>query len=180
MNFEVMGANTWRHAPSLDAMAPDRMTFHLDGHALNEGPAKPGAVTQTLDLADRSDADRVPVGGDTVDSKIDLWNSLAFVSKPFRDPVELDGAFSGRFEFTINKRDFDFAVQLYELTRDGKYVSLSWYIVRASYAHDRAHRQLLAPGRAADARLHGRKADRTKVQRRKPARGRPQPASPDR
>ena len=61
--------------------------------------------------------------------------------------MELDGAFSGRLEFVTNKRDFDFAIQLYELTKDRKYISLSWYITRASYARDRMHRQLFTPGR---------------------------------
>jgi len=146
VNFEVMGANIWRHAPSLSAMAPEKITFHLDRNSLTDGPVKSHAIVQTIDLTDRSDADRVPVGGDTIDTKIDLWNCIEFVSKPFDKPVELDGAFAGRLEFEINKRDFDFAVQLYELTKDGKYVSLSWYITRASYARDRTHRHFFVPG----------------------------------
>ena len=55
--------------------------------------------------------------------------------------------FSGRLDFATNKRDFDFQVQLYEHTIDGKYFQLTWpYTARASYVADRSRRQLLSPG----------------------------------
>jgi len=44
-----------------------------------------------------------------------------------------------------NKKDFDFSVNLYELTPEGKYFHLSFYIGRASYAKNREQRELLLP-----------------------------------
>jgi len=57
----------------------------------------------------------------------------------------MSGSFTGELKVTINKKDFDFAVNLYELTADGKYFHLSNYIGRASYAKSREQRELLTP-----------------------------------
>ena len=154
INYEVMGANTWRHAPSLNAMANQRLSFHLGSAVLPNGlyplqshsqsPAT--SVTQTIDLADRSDVDRM-FSTAIVQRKLDTWNSIAFVSDPLMQPTELSGLFSGSLHFITNKRDFDFEISLYELTPAGDYVALSYYMARASYVRDRSHRRLLVPGR---------------------------------
>ena len=36
VNYEVMGANEWRHAPSLEAMAGGSLRFYLDASASGE------------------------------------------------------------------------------------------------------------------------------------------------
>jgi putative CocE/NonD family hydrolase len=153
VNYEVMGANIWRHAPSISAMANQMLHFHLgaeksgNAYLLTEtAPAHDAPIDQKIDLRDRSDANRVAPGGATLDSAIDTWLSLEFVSAPFDRPMEFSGLFSGIFRFVTNKKDFDFAIQLYELTPDHKYLQLSWYIARASYVADRSHRHLLEPG----------------------------------
>ena len=46
-----------------------------------------------------------------------------------------------------NKKDFDFSVRLYELTPEGKYFHLSYYIGRASYAESREYRKPLIPNK---------------------------------
>jgi predicted acyl esterase len=74
-------------------------------------------------------------------------NGFAFVSEPFKSPVELSGLFSGRLDFITNKKDFDFNVQLYQLQPDGEYLQLSYYWARASYVKDRGRRELLIPGK---------------------------------
>ncbi|HEX4158248.1 MAG TPA: CocE/NonD family hydrolase [Rhizomicrobium sp.] len=153
VNYEVMGANAWRHAPSLAAMANRTIRFHpgaeKTGHAylLSEtAPAHETTIGQKIDLADRSDANRVAPGGNILDPALDTWLSLEFLSAPFDKPVEFSGLFSGTLRFVTNKKDFDFAVQLYELTPDHKYLQLSWYLARASYVADRTHRHLLETG----------------------------------
>ncbi|HEY3776847.1 MAG TPA: CocE/NonD family hydrolase [Rhizomicrobium sp.] len=152
VNYEVMGANAWRHAPSLAAMAGRSLAFHLDakknGNAwlLSEGmPEHTGAIAQSVNLADRSDANRKAPGGAILDPALDTWLALEFVSAPFAEPVEVSGLFSGTLRFVTNKRDFDFAIELYELTPDHKYLQFAWYLARASYIADRSHRHLLAP-----------------------------------
>jgi putative CocE/NonD family hydrolase len=153
VNYEVMGANKWGHAPSFAAMADHTLYFNLSAeksggaYLLSQTlPAREASIDQRVNLADRSDAKRVAPGGNILDSAIDTWLSLEFVSPPFDKPTEFSGLFSGTLHFVTNKKDFDFAVQLYELTPDHKYLQLSWYIARASYIPDRSHRHLLEPG----------------------------------
>jgi putative CocE/NonD family hydrolase len=153
VNYEVMGANEWKHAPSLAAMADQRLRFHLSAERTGETyrlsarkPAGTAFVPLRVDLADRSDIDRVFPGGGIVDKELSSWNGVVFASDPFLKPTELSGLFSGRLEFIVNKKDLDFSVELYELTARGEYVALSTYMARASYLRELGKRQLLTPG----------------------------------
>jgi predicted acyl esterase len=78
---------------------------------------------------------------------IDTWNAVKTVSQPFAQSTEVSGLFSGSLDFTTNKKDFDFRIQLYELTPKGEYVQLSPYWSRASYVGDLSQRRLLSPGK---------------------------------
>jgi predicted acyl esterase len=134
-------------------MANRILQFHLGAatngkaHLLDEKtPSLSEAIDQMVNLADRSDADRVAPGGNILDSAIDSWLGLEFVSAPFAKPTEVSGFFSGTLRFVTNKKDFEFIIQLYELTPEHKYFQLSWYLARASYVSDRSHRRLLVPG----------------------------------
>jgi putative CocE/NonD family hydrolase len=154
VNYEVMGANLWRHVPSIGAMGSKELRFHLsavrsgDTYPLSEQAPKGEAfITQTINLADRTDADRIVPGGSIVDKQLDTWNSLEFVSDPLAGAIELSGLFSGKLDFVANKKDLDFSIGLYELTPKGEYFQLSWYLARASYIQDSSHRHLLVPGK---------------------------------
>lgn len=163
VNYEVMGANVWRHAPSLAAMANRRLKFYLsaervgDTYRLTEARTHAAFIPQTVNFADRSDAAPTNFGPANVGNwngneiivggSLQTPNGFAFVSAPFQTPVELSGLFSGRLSFITNKKDFDFNVQLYELKRDGEYFQLSYHWARASYVKDRSRRELLSPGR---------------------------------
>jgi putative CocE/NonD family hydrolase len=154
VNYEVMGANVWKHAPSLAAMAKERVKFHLtaktSGKAflLSRGkPAGKDSITLSVDLADRKDADQ-PTPGDAIVSRdLDTSNGIEFLSEPFANRVEISGLFSGHLDLVANKRDFDFNVALYELTPAGDYVGLAPYWSRASYAGHPGTRRLLIPGK---------------------------------
>jgi putative CocE/NonD family hydrolase len=161
VNYEVMGANVWKHAPSIPAMADQRAKFYLSGgpdnkYRLTQAPAAAAPVMQTVNLADRSDAGRTNFAAANVDnwngnksivgSKIETPNGFTFVSEPFKTAVELSGFFSGHLDFVTNKKDFDLNIQLYELKADGEYLQLSYYWARASYIKDRSRRELLVPG----------------------------------
>jgi hypothetical protein len=154
VNYEVMGANVWKHAATLAAMSNERRRFHLsaqrsgDTYRLSETePSGVGVVTQIVDLADRSDVDREPRGGGVLDKAVDTGNGVKFVSNPLPGPTEVSGLFSGHLDFVSNKRDFDFELDLYELTPEGNYLQLAPYWSRASYVGDLGHRHLLAPGK---------------------------------
>jgi hypothetical protein len=71
---------------------------------------------------------------------------MVFISEPLTKEISINGAFLGKIKACINKKDMDFSVNLYELTPDGKYFYLSYFMGRASYAKDISRRHLLSPG----------------------------------
>jgi hypothetical protein len=154
VNYEVTGANCWKHAPTLAAMTNHKLRFYLSSmrsgetySLTNVKPAKDVFIAQTIDLADRSDVDRVSPGGGVQDKAVDTWNGIEFVSDPLSETTEMSGLFSGHLDLVSNKKDFDFEIDLYEQTPKGEYVQLAPFWTRASYIGDRSHRQLLMPGR---------------------------------
>ena len=55
------------------------------------------------------------------------WN------KKHYEGIELAGAFVAHMDFSINKRDVDFSVELYEQLADGNYLRLGQLMARASH-----------------------------------------------
>lgn len=147
INFEVMGANRWRHVSSLADMADAHWRLYLGGRRDEAGllfGEEPGGVSPPelrVDFADRSDANyEVPAKG------LDTRNALVFVTTPIDRAMEVAGLFKGHFIIVTNKRDLDLSVSFYEKRADGKYLPLASYLGRASYMADRSHRTLLQPG----------------------------------
>jgi predicted acyl esterase len=148
INYFLVGANTWRSAPSIDAIAARKLRFYPDGDRLQLTKPKSEAAVATLrvDLADRSDVDRQAPGGGVLDRAIDAANGLRFTTEPLPEAVELAGRFSGRLDFTTNKRDFDVEIDLYASTPAGDHFQLAPYWTRVSYAGHPEQRRLLHPG----------------------------------
>ena len=158
VNYQVMGANRWRHAPSIAAMANDRLRLFLDPSHWDgtsrftldaASPVRSGApataITQTVNFADRSDIDaRSGVG--LVGAGVDSSNGIVLVSEPVLTATEVSGLLSGHLEVIANKRDFDFMITPYEWTTDGRYVQLPPYTSRASHVASLTQRRLLTPG----------------------------------
>jgi putative CocE/NonD family hydrolase len=148
VNYEVMGANEWRHASSIEKMHDDVLTLYLDAHRLSPTrPAHPGVIAQEVDLADRKMQYNdsyypFPIVHDALDD----GHGVVFTSEPLEAPLTIDGAFSGELRARINKKDMDIGIVLYERTPEGRYFSLSYYLGRASYARDMTVRRLLKPG----------------------------------
>lgn len=159
VNFEVMGKNEWRHVHSLDKMYNDSLVFYL-GNTLSgkqyslskTKPVTPGFIAQTVDMTDRSDVrikngdiDAFPL---LIDSVLNPEKEkLVFVSEPVDQPFAISGASTISILASINKKDIDLVVDLYEETPEGNYFALSEAMQRASYAKDRTKRQLLQPGK---------------------------------
>ena len=76
---------------------------------------------------------------------LDTSNGLVFASKPFEKDFSINGSFTGNLLATINKKDIDISIALYELMPNGKYFFLTRYVGRASYAKNKSIRQLLQP-----------------------------------
>ena len=185
VNYEVMGAGEWRHAPSLEAMANGVQRWSLDSatvaashrltpvveapaggaakgkhpppkskppakaHGKSKGnPADPGYVELSVNLADRGDFDaNWTPQTDIVSHNAEVRNATAYVSDPIQKPLELQGAWSGRLDLTVNKADVDLRLTGYELLPNGDYVQLfEPYVLRASYAQDRVNRHTLKAG----------------------------------
>ena len=154
INYEVTGANVWKHAPTLAAMATESARYYFSAepadpashaHRLSTA-ATAGAIPVSVDLADRRDVDAQMPGGGVQDKGLDSANGLVFISQPLATATEMSGLFSGHLEFTANKSDFDLEVRLFELSADGDYFLLAPYWSRASSVQDLTHRQLLVAG----------------------------------
>jgi putative hydrolase, CocE/NonD family len=148
VNFEVMGANTWRHVSTLADMATGHQRLYLIGRRqagrllFGDTSSNQSPPDLTVDFADRSDVDFRPPPGVP-----DTRNALVFETEALKQPLEIDGLFQGQLEVVVNKRDFDLSVNFYELKPDGQYLDLASYLGRVSYMRDRTHRHLLQPGR---------------------------------
>ena len=152
INYQVMGANAWRHARSIEKMSERTLTLYLDSkrdgsfHRLTKSrPRVPGALERTVDFRDRTTVSAKTYPVEIVTGDLGLEQGLAFISEPFAQPVSVNGLFSATLRVRINKRDLDFAAVLYEVMPDGKYFHLSYTVQRASYATDMTERQLLTP-----------------------------------
>lgn len=154
INYEVMGANEWRHAPSLNKMRDTLLRFYLSNQKsgnqnllAKKKPTSPGFLSQEVDLADRKTTNNDYYPGVIISKEINRSNGLFFISEPFDKPVSVNGAFSGLLRATINKKDMDIGIVLYEVLPSGEYFHLAYFIGRASYAYDMSKRQLLTPGK---------------------------------
>ena len=153
VNYQVMGANVWRHAPSIAAASNGRLRFYLTParagtrHTLSASPgAQDGSIVHTVNLADRSDV-AANTGVGIVGAAIDSSNGIVLISDPLPQATEVSGLLTGHLELITNKRDFDFTITLYEWRPDSTYVQLPPYTSRASHVASLTERRLLVPGR---------------------------------
>lgn len=149
VNFEVMGANVWRHVASIQAMGSRQQRYYLTPRALaTSAPQTASFMAQTVNFADRSTVN----GNDyypspILNAKPDLSRGLVFVTAPLRRSVEIDGFFTGHLEAIINKRDMDVEAVLYQILPTGAVMHLSYFLGRASYGDDLVTRRLFVPGK---------------------------------
>jgi putative CocE/NonD family hydrolase len=154
VNYQLEGANEWRHEPSLEALETKPRRFYLRPSASGAAPyalvmqkPAPMSLTQTLDLGERTEIRWGPTD-DLVLKNLEPLEGALFMTEAFAEPTGLAGRLRGVLDFTINKYDVDLVVSLYELRSNGDYVKLfdPAYAFRASYARDRVHRHLLKAG----------------------------------
>jgi len=158
INYQVMGANEWKTATSLETMYNDSLVFH-PGAALSKGfyalatkPASNTIIHQNIDLAYRGETLHVGENEEgllpIIDSVLRLDpNKLVFVSEPFTKSVTISGPIRADVLAKINKKDMDLVLELYEQFADGRIMYLSKNIQRASYARVLGQRNLLTPGK---------------------------------
>ncbi|MCF8323805.1 MAG: CocE/NonD family hydrolase [Leadbetterella sp.] len=156
VNIEVMGKNAWRHLPQLSKMNNDTLTFYLSNTRKQNHyklDMKTGGASEyikhEIDFADRSDSSKLKLLGEAIviDSVFRNDNSLRFVSEPFSKAFDINGEFLGQLKASINKKDMDIRVDLYEMLPDGRLHWLSNSLQRASFIENREKRQLLTPNK---------------------------------
>ena len=153
INYEVMGANRWDHAPSLEKMHQSMLKLYLsnvkkdDQFKLSaQKPTGPAYLEQGVDFADRTTMNSFAYPYPIIQKDI-YSNGFTFMSDSLKHPLVVNGAFIGQLTAAINKIDFDYSVVLYEVMPNGEYFELSYFVGRASYAWDINHRRLLQPGK---------------------------------
>lgn len=155
VNYEVMGANVWKHVPSIAAMGTHERLYLTNTRVSKRfyllstrEAAGTSELRERVDLADRMDwHNAYSYPNPIVGARPDLSSGFAFVTHPFATAVDVSG-FDGEIDAIINKRDMDIGLVLYEMRPDGKLMELSYYLGRASYARDMSVRTLLTPGKA--------------------------------
>lgn len=154
INYQLMEANEWRHASSLQELEKDPLRLYFEPGAIGDRNRlletkneEVAFLPQTFDLADREEIVWGPPA-DIVMRQLKPHEGEWFVSEPLKQPVDVAGLFLGHLDFRINKMDVDVIVALYELKTNGEYVKLfdPVYAFRASYAQDRVTRRLLRQG----------------------------------
>ncbi len=156
VNYEVMGANVWRHTTSLEAVHGGvRMRTYLSSQKsegllslVNQQPPAGLIATQEVDLADRVKFHNfhsypMPI----VQDPLTDVTELCFLSYPFEAATVISGSFTGELTAIVNKKDFDLGVTVYEAMPGGKLFHLAYAIQRASFAEDATRRKLLSPGK---------------------------------
>ncbi len=171
VNFQVMGTDTWMHKPSLSAMTNDTIKFHFsttktDGFFALKSKVNPSEIEMVIDFKDRESMNNTeyypwPLEKDN----INLKDGLIFKSEALKEDVIINGSFIGSLEFSINKKDVDYSVIVYQLTPENKYFHLSYYIGRASFAKDREHRNLLIPNKKAKVSFDNSKLISKKIEK---------------
>ena len=147
VNYQVMGTNEWKHSPSLQKINNDTLTFYLDKQKLSsKKPVKKCFEKQTVDFNDRESQNNYFTPSIIFDT-LDVSNGLVFTTDPFQNEFEMNGSFTGKLWATINKKDMDVSLALYELMPNGKYFFLTRFVGRASFAKNNSKRQLLQPNK---------------------------------
>ncbi|WP_299095398.1 CocE/NonD family hydrolase [uncultured Winogradskyella sp.] len=171
VNFQVMDTDTWMNKPSLSAMTNDTLKFHLSATKIDDfyglkSNVNPSEIEMVIDFKDRESMNNTeyypwPLEKDN----INLNDGLIFKSEALKEDVIINGSFTGSLEFSINKKDVDYSVIVYQLTPENKYFHLSYYIGRASFAKDREHRNLLVPNKKAQVSFDNSKLISKKIQK---------------
>jgi uncharacterized protein len=147
VTYQVMGTNEWRHSSSLQGINSNTLTFYLDEKTLSaQKPKVSKFENQIVDFKDRETENNYYTPEIIFDT-LDASNGLVFSTELFEKEFNINGSFTGNLWATINKKDMDVSLALYELMPDGRYFFLTRYVGRASYSKDNSKRQLLQPNK---------------------------------
>lgn len=152
INYQVMGTNQWQSAPSIEKMTNSSLKLYLTDKKSgrfytldNKKPSQKKSLYQEVDFADRQTFNNEYYPDPIIRKEIDTTSGFAFITEPLKEEMVINGSFSGEIITSINKKDLDIGVTLYEVLPNGDYFHLSYFIGRASYSKDITKRTLLKP-----------------------------------
>lgn len=147
INIQVMGTNQWKNFNSMKKTSNKILKLYLNtnSNVVFTKPAKESYFNQTVDFKIRKEAKKYySTGKDSISIRS---GHLALESEILDKDIVMNGAFTGNLKLSINKKDIDVSIYLFQIKPNGKIIGLSDYIGRASYAKNNAKRQLLIPNK---------------------------------
>ena len=150
----------------LSARSSQTFSTKIDAFYGLKSNANPSEIEMVIDFKDRENMNNIeyypwPLEKDN----INLKDGLIFKSEALKEDVIMNGSFTENLEFSINKKDVDYSVIVYQLTPENKYFHLSYYIGRASFATDREHRNLLIPNKKTKVSFNNSKLISKKIEK---------------
>jgi putative CocE/NonD family hydrolase len=164
VTYFVAGANKWKSAPSLEAIADGERVYHLSsngfagdifhaGSLVEDGDA--GAVTSAaFDSYVYDPLDTSKVKGDPADDYIidqtEVVNTqgdgLIYHSPAFEEATEISGVIRLEAWIELDVPDTDINMTIYEVFADGSSISLTGEMQRARYRTSLERETLIKPG----------------------------------
>lgn len=161
--YYVVGAEEWKYADSLDAIAGGRRTLYLDsdgggagdvfhsGRLSDNRPERSAPDRYTYDPLDTRPAalEREEVAGPLTDQRYALnlfGNGLVYHSAPFTEATEVSGYLKFVAWMALDVPDTDFSVTVFEIMADGTSIQLTQDQVRARYRESLRQAKLVTPG----------------------------------
>lgn len=161
--YYLAGAEVWKYADSLDAIASETRRLYLNSHdgragdvfhsghlqeALPVESTPDGYVYDPLDVRP-AELDREEVKQHLTDQRTALnlfGNGLVYHSAPFEVDTEITGQIRLVVWLAIDVPDTDFRAFLYEILPDGRSIQLTRAWMRARYRESLREERLVTPG----------------------------------
>jgi len=156
------GAENWKYADDLDAIATEHRKLYLTSQAstandtFHSGQMVDQSPSSTPDKFVYDPADLRPAELEKEDISKFLTdgryasnlfgNGVVYHTAPFSEATEISGKVKLTVWMTMNVPDTDFAATLYEILPDGTSIQLSNDLLRARYRESRLKAKLVTPG----------------------------------
>jgi uncharacterized protein len=157
------GAETWKYADDLEAIATERRTLYLDsdGGRANDvfqagrlAAAAPRPSSPDRWVYDPLDVSAADLQSEPAEDNIDQRGVLAlgtggviYHSEPFAEPTEISGEVKLTAYLALDVPDTDFSASLYEILPDGSSVVLASDLMRARYRNSLEKAEPVVPGK---------------------------------
>lgn len=160
VTYFVAGANEWKSAPSLNAVADDELVLRLGADRPTHDVYRSGVLASepdtnsdyseyVYDPLDTSKAERGTAEDYIVDQsevvKTD-GNGLVFQSEPFDEATEISGYVRLEAFVEMDVPDTDIDATLYEIRADGSSIALAGQTLRARHRDGPREIRMMSPG----------------------------------